>query len=245
METESRTQNLEQTLKDYERDGVVRVRKFLSAEELREIRREIERYIQTIAPGLEASEVTFETDGRTARNLWRMEKHSPFFDDVAKRPSILELVRSLVRGEPILLGTETFNKPAHIGSGVPPHQDNAYFCQTPPDVTTIWIAMDAVTGSNGPVFYERGSHKLGLLPHKASGVKGNSIGLAEKFNFAQPLVGLLEPGDALVHHCQTIHYSEPNRTAFPRCGFLMVYRGAHTQTDPALKNVYDAARRSV
>ena len=119
---------MERTLKDYEEDGVVRIRQFLSAGELQEIRREIEKYVRTTVPKLEASEVTFEIDGQTARNLWRMEKHSPFFDELAKRPAILDFVRSLVHGEPIHVGSETFNKPAHIGSGVPPHQDNAYFC---------------------------------------------------------------------------------------------------------------------
>jgi ectoine hydroxylase-related dioxygenase (phytanoyl-CoA dioxygenase family) len=237
--------NIEQILTDYERDGVVRVTQFLAAAKLKEIRREVESYVRNIAPKLEASEVTFEADGKTARNLWRMEKHSPFFADTAAKPETLALVRRLVHGEPINLGAETFNKPARIGSGVPPHQDNAYFCQSPPDVLTIWIAMDSVTEANGPVLYERGSHKLGLLPHKASGVKGNSIGLAEKIPFANPFVGRLEPGDALIHHCQTIHYSEPNRTDFPRCGFLMVYRGAHTQTDPVMKAAYEQARALV
>ena len=237
--------NIEQILQDYERDGVVRVPKFFSAEETQRVRGEIERYIRDIAPGLEPSEVTFEADGKTARNLWRMEKYDPCFAEIAQRPEILNLVRRLVHGEPVLLGTETFNKPARIGSGVPPHQDNAYFCQNPPDVLTIWIAMDAATDANGPVSYARGSHKLGLLPHKASGVKGNSIGLAEKFDHTEPFVGLLEPGDALIHNCETIHYSGPNRTDFPRCGFLLVYRGAHTQTDPTLKAAYDKARLSV
>ncbi|MEO5802156.1 MAG: phytanoyl-CoA dioxygenase family protein [Verrucomicrobiota bacterium] len=237
--------NIEQILRDYERDGVVRIAKFFSAEETRRVRCEIQRYIRDIAPKLEPSEVTFEDDGKTARNLWRMEKYDPCFAKIAHRPEILNLVGRLVHGEPVLLGTETFNKPARIGSGVPPHQDNAYFCQNPPDVLTIWIAMDAATEANGPVSYARGSHKLGLLPHKASGVKGNSIGLAEKFDHTEPFVGLLEPGDALIHNCQTIHYSGPNRTDFPRCGFLLVYRGAHTQTDPALKIQYDQARASV
>jgi phytanoyl-CoA hydroxylase len=237
--------NMERTLPDYERDGVIRMAKFFSAEETQRVRCQIERYVRDIAPKLEASEVTFEADGKTARNLWRMEKHDPVFAELAQKPEILALVRQLVHGDPVLMGVETFNKPARIGSGVPPHQDNAYFCQKPPDVLTVWIAMDAATEANGPVFYARGSHKLGLLPHKASGVKGNSIGLAEKFDHADPFKGILDPGDALIHHCQTIHYSGPNRTDHSRCGFLMVYRGAHTETDPALKEAYDKARASV
>ena len=51
----------------------------------------------------------------------------------------------MVHGEPVSMGVETFNKPAKVGSGVPPHQDNAYFCLTPPDALTIWIALDAAT----------------------------------------------------------------------------------------------------
>ncbi len=237
--------NTQEIAKQYEQDGVVRVRTFLSPDETKKIRAEIERYSRDIAPKLPASEVTFEADGKTPRNLWRMEQHDPFFAELAKKSEILCLVRELVHGEPVLLGVETFNKPAKIGSGVPPHQDNAYFCQTPPDVLTIWIAMDAATEANGPVFYARGSHKVGMVPHKASGVKGNSIGLAEKFDHSDPFIGLLNPGDALIHHCQTIHYSGPNRTEFPRCGFLLVFKGAHTQTDPELKAAYDKARATV
>jgi phytanoyl-CoA hydroxylase len=236
---------IERLAEDYERDGVVRLAQLLSADEVRTVRREIENYTREIAPKLEVTEVTFEADGKAVRNLWRMERHSAFFARLAAESRITDLARVLVHGEPLLLGVETFNKPARIGSGVPPHQDNAYFCQTPPDVFTVWLAVDAVTEANGPVVYARGSHTLGLLPHKASGVKGNSIGLAERFDGADWFAGLLEPGDALVHHCQTVHHSGPNRTDHPRCGLLLVYRGAHTQTDPALQSAYEQARALV
>ena len=54
--------------------------------------------------------------------------------------------------------------------------------------------------------------------------------------------GTLEPGDALIHHCQMIHWSAPNKTDVPRCGLLMVFRGAHTRHDEKLKAAYEAAR---
>ena len=57
--------NIEQISKDYERDGVVRVKQFLSCEEVKIVRSEIENYAREIAPKLEASEVTFEADGKT------------------------------------------------------------------------------------------------------------------------------------------------------------------------------------
>jgi ectoine hydroxylase-related dioxygenase (phytanoyl-CoA dioxygenase family) len=157
---------------------------------------------------------------------------------------VLALVRTLVRGEPVLMAVETFNKPARVGSGVPPHQDNAYFCQAPPDVLTIWVAVDAVTEANGPVFYLKGSHRGGTRPHRPSGVAGNSMGLANMPHHDDGDVfrGTLEPGDALIHHCETVHWSGPNQTDDPRCGLLMVFRGAHTADDPKLKGAYAGAR---
>ncbi|MCB1078784.1 MAG: phytanoyl-CoA dioxygenase family protein, partial [Verrucomicrobiae bacterium] len=235
---------LENSLKaDYDRDGVVRLRGFLSPAEVEEVRAELERYIREDLPTRPPDARTFEADGITVRNLWRLEQHSAFFRELGERPDILSLVAPLVNGEPVLAAVETFNKPARIGSGVPCHQDNAYFCQTPPDMLTVWIAIDPVTEANGPVFFVKGSHWLGPLPTKPSGVRGNSIGMADppEMPVSDQFCGLLEPGDATIHHCQTIHQSAPNTTDQARLGLLLVYRGSHTETDPALKAAYSAA----
>lgn len=227
----------------YDRDGVVRIPGFLSPEEVAAVRDELVRYVCEDLSSKPLNARTLEADERTVRNLWRLEEHDPWFRAFGERPDLLSLIGPLVNGEPVLMGVETFNKPARIGSGVPPHQDNAYFCQTPPDMLTVWIAIDAVTEANGAVTYVKGSHRLGLLPTKPSGVRGNSIGLAGMPETSEEdlLVALLEPGDATIHHCETIHYSAPNTTDFPRLGFLLVFRGGHTQTDPALKAAYSAA----
>jgi ectoine hydroxylase-related dioxygenase (phytanoyl-CoA dioxygenase family) len=107
----------------------------------------------------------------------------------------------------------------------------------------VWIAIDAVTEANGPVFFVKGSHKEGMLPTKLSGVRGNSIGMAEPSSvpLSEQFCGLLAPGDATIHHCVTVHHSAPNTTEHSRLGLLLVYRGAHTQTDPSLKATYTVA----
>jgi phytanoyl-CoA hydroxylase len=244
---EVRRMHSKELVSRYEQDGCVRVRGFFNADTLASVRRELARYVREVAPGLPAGDRTFEVDGTTVRNLWRMDKHDAFFDTLARRDEILAVVRELVHGDPVLMAVETFNKPARVGSGVPPHQDNAYFCHSPPDVLTIWIAMDAATEANGPIFYLKGSHRGGTLPHRPSGVAGNSMGLAKMppHEEADVFCGTLEPGDALIHHCETIHWSARNQTDRPRCGLLMVFRGAHTAHDPKLKEAYDAARAAV
>jgi hypothetical protein len=220
--------NLESIATEYERQGVIRLRGLFTAGQVERVLRELARYIQDLGPTLPESDIVYETDGRSVRNLWRMEHHDPYFRGLAADPELLQLLQVLLHGEPVLLGVETFNKPARVGSGIPAHQDNAYFCQDPPDVLTVWIAIDAATPSNGPVNYVRGSHRLGALPHKPSGVRGNTMGLDAPFDDSDPFVGTLDPGDALIHHCQTIHYSSPNTTDRSRCGLLMVFRGKHT-----------------
>src|SRR5205823_5808171 len=163
---------------------------------------------------------------------------------LAERAEMLELITELVGGAAVMIGVETFNKPARVGTGVPPHQDNAYFCLAPPDALTVWIALDAATDANGPICYLRGSHTAGVLPHRPSRVAGNSMGLIAmpEHEKSDEIAGTLAPGDALIHHCQTIHWSAPNKTDKPRGALLLVYRGEHTAHDPTLKESYDAAR---
>jgi phytanoyl-CoA hydroxylase len=234
----------QELVKRYREDGVVVLKGFFTAEGLATVRRELERYSRDVAPKLEKLEVFYEKDGKTVRNLWRLEKHDPWFQKANDEITKLPLLKELLNGEPRAMGVETFNKPARVGSAVPAHQDNAYFSKRPGDVLTVWVAMDAVTKANGPVNYVRGSHKAGVLPHAPSGVVGNSIGLVEKVGLQTPglITPLLEPGDAMIHHCETIHFSEPNVSENSRLGFLAVYEGAHTVDDPAIKAAYDAAR---
>ncbi len=233
----------DQLLQDYERDGVVIVREFFSPDEVAAVRAELDRYIREDLADKPPDAATREADGVTVRNLWRLEQHNPALRRLAERDDIRTLVAPLVGGDPVLAAVETFNKPARIGSGVPYHQDNAYFCQSPPDMLTVWVAIDPVTEANGPVYYVNGSHREGVLPTKPSGVRGNSIGLA--FPPDTPLsaqrCALLAPGDASIHHCNTVHHSAPNTTEVSRLGFLLVFRGRHTRSDPSLKATYQAA----
>ena len=224
---------------DYRRDGVVGVRQVLSQDDLAELRDALGRYERDVVPGLPDADVVWESNGEAVRNLWRMECHDDYFAALGNRADILRLVATLLGGEVELSAVETFNKPALHGSGVPQHQDNAYFCQTPPDMCTVWIAVDAATAENGPVQYARGTTGT-LLPHKASGIPGNSMVMTETREYPpqQVATAILEPGDAMIHHCQTVHWSTPNRTDRPRCGLLLVYRALHTTTDPVVKELY-------
>lgn len=233
--------HLEALSEQYAEEGVVRVEELFPPDQIESIREELRRYTTEIVPELPANDVVFEADGVSVRNCWRMEAHDPWFADFARNETILAMVADFVKGDPVLMAVESFNKPARIGSAVPPHQDNAYFCLAPPDALTVWIAIDAVTEANGPVSYVLGSHRDGARPHQASGVAGNSMGLAEEVDESAAWTGLLEPGDALVHHCNTIHFSGPNTSNASRLGLLMVFKGAHCVVEESLRANYAMA----
>ncbi len=232
-----------QIVSTYKQDGVVCIQNFFTDAIVTEIRNELARYIRDDLPSKPKDARTMEADGTTIRNLWRLNLHNKYFEELGQRDEIKMLIAKLVNGEPKLCGVETFSKPARIGSGVPYHQDNAYFCQTPPDMLTLWVAIDPVTVENGAVYFIKRSHKQGMLPTKPSGVTGNSIGLAESpvVPLSDQFCATLAPGDATIHHCETIHHSAPNQTDQARLGLLFVYRGVHTQTDATLKASYTDA----
>lgn len=227
--------------KQYAEDGVIKVDRLFSAAEIEDIREHLGRYATEVVPGLSPNDVVFEADGVSVRNCWRMHVHDPWFEALAKKPDLLALVGACVKGDPVLMAVESFNKPARVGSAVPPHQDNAYFCLAPPDALTVWIAIDAVTEANGPVSYLRGSHHDGARPHAPSGVAGNSMGLVDCPDQAGAWAGLLQPGDALVHHSNVIHFSAPNTSDQSRLGLLMVFKGAHCIVDDSLRSNYALA----
>lgn len=233
----------EEIEEDYRRDGVIRVRGLFNTDTVRELRMELERFIHEDLPGLPPDACTYEKDGKTVRNLWRLEVHHPEFVQSILRDDLVELVGKLVNGTLQLVAVETFNKAARVGSAVPWHQDNAYFCRKPADMLTVWIALDPVTEENGPVFYIKGSHHEGMRATVPSGVAGNSMGLRDlpAVPVEEQFKGLLNPGDALIHHCETLHRSEPNRSDQSRLGLLLVYRGTHTEVDPVLREAYQNA----
>src|SRR5688500_15223428 len=75
--------DMETVQRDYERDGVVRVKGLLSPDQLAEAREAVQRYMREKLSELPPGDRTFEQDGVTVRNLWRMEKYDDYFARLA------------------------------------------------------------------------------------------------------------------------------------------------------------------
>ena len=141
---------------------------------------------------------------------------------------------------------EWFNKPPGTDHPTPPHQDNYYFCLEPPQVLTMWLALDKVDEENGCLRYVKGSHLLETRPHAPTDVLGFSQGIVDygPDDEAREAVIRLERGDLACHHGQLIHRADPNQSSRQRRSFAMVLAGRSAQRDEQRFAQYLANRNS-
>lgn len=212
----------------FDEQGFVHLRGFLSAEMLAELELQLDRYITDVVPGLPRADAFFVDRARpeTLKQLQKMEQDS-YFAEYRNHPRWVELAETVL-GEPAsAIAPEWFNKPPGTDHPTPPHQDNYYLCFEPPQVVTLWLALDHVDNENGCLRYLPGSQLDDLRPHAATEVIGFSQGITDYSDEerARETVLELEPGDLVAHHGTLIHRAEPNRSSDrQRRAFAMVFR---------------------
>jgi len=233
----------------FKKNGFLHLKKFLNSSLLEELRHEIERYIIEKVPHLEAKDVFFDNPEKpdTLKQLHRMEQ-DPFFEDYRSHPLWIETATFLL-DEPVepAMGVELFNKPPKTDHVTPPHQDNFYFCLVPAKVLTIWVALDPVDTSNGCIRYVAGSHLNGLRNHEKSSTLGFSQTITDfgPIDLEKEVSIVAEPGDALIHHGNTIHRAGSNKTLDRhRRGFAMVMKGTQARRDQERFEIYNESSKS-
>jgi len=228
--------------KNFDQDGFVHLPCFLTNLQLVELQKAVERYILEIVPQLNQSEVFFDNPEKpeTLKQLQRMEQ-DPFFANYS-RHSHWNKTASEFLGEPVeVLGVEYFNKPPKTKHKTPPHQDNHYFCLAPPQVLTIWVALDYIDDENGCIHYVRGSHRLPVRQHRLSSTLGFSQCIPDysQSDMDSESKFTCQPGDAVIHHGNTIHRAGPNLTKNrQRRALAMVFRGKSASRDYQRFNTY-------
>jgi phytanoyl-CoA hydroxylase len=230
---------------EFDRDGFVVVRDFLTGEEFDELNRELDRYIREVVPAL-PNTAAFHHDKLRPETLKQLQHMGgdAFFAEYRMQERWQRLAELLLGEECAAQEPEWFNKPPGTEHPTPPHQDNYYFCLRPPNVVTLWLALDAVDEENGCLRYVAGSHRRGIRPHNATSVLGFSQGLVDygPDDAAGEVAVHLAPGDLLAHHGETIHRAEPNRSPTrDRRAFAMVFRGHSCRRDEHAYERYETA----
>jgi ectoine hydroxylase-related dioxygenase (phytanoyl-CoA dioxygenase family) len=190
----------------YARDGVAAIGSVLAPDELAVARAAFDALI---ASGVAGPYATIVHDG------WR---RSP--ELAALVPIVgVHAARALGVPELVLFHDSLLAKPSD-GADMAWHQDFSYLPLDRSAGTTLWIALDDITETNGCIYYLRGSHLLGerraawgifadddprsRLP--ALDVPGSELGIPAP----------TAAGGAIVHHTLILHRSPPNTSGRPR-----------------------------
>jgi ectoine hydroxylase-related dioxygenase (phytanoyl-CoA dioxygenase family) len=154
---------------------------------------------------------------------------------------MMRFVEPFLQDTPEPRGSELFAKPAFTGLPSPAHQDNYLFCIIGGNALTVWVALDPASEENGGVFYFDGSHLSGLVEHKKSFAPGTSQMVDEDTDLSkwQRVTPVLERGDVLVHHSETIHGSNSNPSPQRRRGWTMQYKAQSASYDEFKKLQYE------
>ena len=128
---------------------------------------------------------------------------------------ILDVVEDLIGPQIQLFHDQALFKPARHGGAVFWHQDNAYWRCLPADLVSCWLTLDDVNIENGAMHVIPGSH-LAPADHERSASTGALLDLSGGVDDSAATVIDLPAGGAMFHHCQTLHYTPPNRTDRPR-----------------------------
>ena len=183
----------------------------------------------------------------TLKQLQHMGNYDAFFAEYRDQPRWQALAETLIGEAAQVSQPEWFNKPPQTEHPTPPHQDNFYFNLTPPNVASIWLALDPVDEENGCLRYSPGSHLKGIRPHNRTAVLGFSQGIADygPQDQANEVAVHLQPGDAVVHHGEIIHRADPNRSSQRhRRAFAMVFEGVSCKIDEEGRQRYQEALQS-
>ena len=212
---------------DYERDGYLIVRDFLTSAEIDKL--------YGIAIGDDtlrkhAFDLNDQTGKKTKLTLW----YNPGDDAyglLTRSRRIVGSVDSLLDGEaPVChFHSKLMQKELRVGGAWEWHQDYGYWYKNeflfPDEMISVMIAITEATKDNGCLQVIKGTHKMGRIEH---GFSGEQVGASQRYvDLAlrtMPLIYVeLQPGDALFFHSNLLHRSEANLSDKPRWSLISVY----------------------
>jgi phytanoyl-CoA hydroxylase len=229
------TTDLATARQEFQRDGYVVLRGFLTAAQAAAINVRIDDIVER-APTLENLGAFYEEPGvaSSIMRLQNLEAHDEALRDFYFGDQLRQLAGDLLDTPATPRSLQWFGKPPRIGKVTPPHQDGFYYQLEPSEALTMWLSLDNVDAGNGCVRYLPGSHHVPWRPHSLSAVLGFSRGItdygAADYASEQPMT--TAPGDMIIHHCDVVHRADANTSDRQRRALGMVFYAERAKSIP-------------
>ncbi|MFW6060385.1 MAG: phytanoyl-CoA dioxygenase family protein [Phycisphaeraceae bacterium] len=165
---------------------------------------------------------------RSITQLTNAYRHHIGFMQLLYHAPILDAVESIIGPNIMLFHDQVLYKPPHTGSAVPWHQDNAYWKLRPANAVSCWLTLDDVDRDNGAMQVIPGSH---LHPRRHGHADSDVFLSIDDVDQTRATVVDLPAGGAMLHHCQTLHHTQPNVTDRPRRAFAIHFMTMGTRRD--------------
>ena len=227
----------------FKANGYVVLDAIASAEELVELRRIYDDLFQRRAGRAEGMQFDLagsdeEEVEATLPQILAPSRYAPELNTMQFKARAQSYAQQLLGGE-CEGGEHAILKPPFTGSDTPWHQDEAYWS---PDLhyssLSIWMPLQDVTVEAGCMQFVPGSHLQGVLPHHPIRNDPRVHGLeVDDFREDTIVACPIPAGAVTVHHCRTLHYAGPNRTAEPRRAYIQVY-GLSTRPRSETRDFY-------
>jgi phytanoyl-CoA hydroxylase len=229
---------IDEHVKFYNEYGWVKIEGLLSEKELERAQQEITKFMSQAKHELQGRDINL-VEGEI-NSIHKLEQNK-WVDQMRHSKKISDIIAKFIGEKPQARKSELFVKPAEVGLEVPVHQDNYYWGIKDSKGLTVWIALDYCDEENGCIWYLSKSHLVGLLKHQKSFAPGSSqtIRAEDLPEHCEKATHKLKPGDALLHHCLTVHGSDPNRSERSRRGWTMQFKAESSVYDPNITSRYE------
>jgi phytanoyl-CoA hydroxylase len=228
--------------KRYLSNGWVKIPNLISKKEVEKLKKTIGIFLKRNKKSYDKKNVNFLLNQKNEKIVHTFHKisDSKIVKKFANQKKISNIAEKLIDDKSKFRKCELFAKPSKIGIASPPHQDNFYWCLKNGKSLTFWIALDKSNKRNGALYYYNGTHKLGLVSHVASNIKGSSQTVKDKkkLNKFKKITPSLNVGDALVHDSHIIHGSTKNNSNDDRMGLTIQFQALKCRVDSKKQKIY-------
>ena len=215
-------------VEQYHREGYIFVPDVYPPEEMEELRRITDEFVEKSRAVTQHTEVYDLEPGHGAamprlRRLKNPIKQHPAYDRCMRNPALLDIVGQLISPGIRYQNTKLNLKSGDLGSAVEWHQDIAFYPHTNESVLAVGVCIDDMTVENGALMVIPRSHKGPVFDHHENGYFVGGI-TDPRFSEEGAVPLQVKAGGITIHHARLVHGSAPNRSNRPRRLLLFEFR---------------------